>query len=598
MSDSPAPSSLTPAPEPQTEFILKCDHCGAWREVDDGPQLGEIHDGCNVGAWRLYHRNGVWSFLNVLAQSRPLAARSALPAPAPEPTRTWVCKACGFIATPHTWCTGNDNGKHTPSDDASSTPSGPASDATAPPSNEDCVAGSCSCFGVCARVLAAQPASSDPPCPRSIPELDQRGVRNAVYCNCFDPECGYPHGANRLGWTLPPQAASGAPGGAAMEEQEQDDLPKTANGQLGSRASREAPGAPARAATADTIFVPGAWRYQKGLDGWYIVVGDEVADRPEDRYTSRILDALADALAGLAARTGEPIEEPQWLTEIREFYKAEDAPTMGPFRHHHEAVHRLLAHIATLSGETGEREAPTGSCLICGLDREFAVWVDRSLTAGRPIGVCARCRDARHVVSGGATPNTPRTGAELLAATDRVMQHYLGDDAPAYGDARFAIDCALQFEDRAKAAETRLASLTTDRDALAEWRDAILGTLEAKPEFHAAEWGGDKRGWGFVFEFINWLYRDRTALAARLHEAEQRATELRRVGAQLSNIAFNLAQGSKLDDGVRISLRIAYERWDDTTKTHAIDAALRASPLPEAGGATPNLGVPSSPAGR
>jgi hypothetical protein len=35
-----------------------------------------------------------------------------------------------------------------------------------------------------------------------------------------------------------------------------------------------------------------------------------------------------------------------------------------------------------------------------------------------------------------------------MAALDRIMQHYLGEDAPEYGDARFVVDYALSLEDR------------------------------------------------------------------------------------------------------------------------------------------------------
>ncbi len=63
---------------------------------------------------------------------------------------------------------------------------------------------------------------------------------------------------------------------------------------------------------------------------------------------------------------------------------------------------------------------------------------------------------------------------------------------------------------------------------LTEWRDSVLSALKAKPEFVAAEWAGDKQGWGFVFEFINWLYRDRadkTVALAKLRDAAKMAAK-------------------------------------------------------------------------
>ena len=87
----PPASAPAATPEPErTEFVLICDHCGARREIDDGPRLGEIHTGCNVGAFRLHRREtGAWSFLNVLAQSlRPAA-------PTGEEAETLLRRALG-----------------------------------------------------------------------------------------------------------------------------------------------------------------------------------------------------------------------------------------------------------------------------------------------------------------------------------------------------------------------------------------------------------------------------------------------------------------------------------------------------------------------
>ncbi len=41
----------------------------------------------------------------------------------------------------------------------------------------------------------------------------------------------------------------------------------------------------------------------------------------------------------------------------------------------------------------------------------------------------------------------------------------------------------------------------------AEWKKSILGLVKTFPEFNDYEWGGDKEGWGFVFELIKDLHK-------------------------------------------------------------------------------------------
>lgn len=102
---------------------------------------------------------------------------------------------------------------------------------------------------------------------------------------------------------------------------------------------------------------------------------------------------------------------------------------------------------ATPPEATREADAPSGSCLVCGHLREFAVWHETAPGQPSGAGVCKRCRDARHVISGGAVLyKTERTHEEFMAALARVLEHYLGDGAPEYGDARFLCDYALTVE--------------------------------------------------------------------------------------------------------------------------------------------------------
>ncbi len=50
---------------------------------------------------------------------------------------------------------------------------------------------------------------------------------------------------------------------------------------------------------------------------------------------------------------------------------------------------------------------------------------------------------------------------------------------------------------------------------LAKWKEAVLNQVKRIPEYETGEWGGDKEGWGFVFELIGWQTRE----VAKLREA-------------------------------------------------------------------------------
>lgn len=79
-------------------------------------------------------------------------------------------------------------------------------------------------------------------------------------------------------------------------------------------------------------------------------------------------------------------------------------------------------------------------CLVCTLDRRWGIFDTRTGAT-----VCTRCRDARHVISVGGK-RLPFTREEMLAAGDRIMSHYTGEDAPDYGDARYLFDYCLHQE--------------------------------------------------------------------------------------------------------------------------------------------------------
>lgn len=44
----------------------------------------------------------------------------------------------------------------------------------------------------------------------------------------------------------------------------------------------------------------------------------------------------------------------------------------------------------------------------------------------------------------------------------------------------------------------------------------MSSAVKTIPEFHSGKWAGDKEGWGFHFELINWLRRQREAAESEL----------------------------------------------------------------------------------
>lgn len=62
--------------------------------------------------------------------------------------------------------------------------------------------------------------------------------------------------------------------------------------------------------------------------------------------------------------------------------------------------------------------------------------------------------------------------------------------------------------------------LRGERDALKEWRDCVSGAIKQIPEFAAGSWYGDKEGWGFHFEMVNHVRRERDALKSELATAK------------------------------------------------------------------------------
>jgi len=54
-----------------------------------------------------------------------------------------------------------------------------------------------------------------------------------------------------------------------------------------------------------------------------------------------------------------------------------------------------------------------------------------------------------------------------------------------------------------------------------EWRDSIVGLLKTFPEFDEMEWSGDKKSWGFCFELIKFIHKERKELMDLMGQGEK-----------------------------------------------------------------------------
>jgi hypothetical protein len=70
-----------------------------------------------------------------------------------------------------------------------------------------------------------------------------------------------------------------------------------------------------------------------------------------------------------------------------------------------------------------------------------------------------------------------------------------------------------------------MAELVAEVERLKEWRDSVSSAVKSAPEFHSGHWAGDKEGWGFHFEFIRWLIRERAELVARVVALEEEVAD-------------------------------------------------------------------------
>lgn len=53
-------------------------------------------------------------------------------------------------------------------------------------------------------------------------------------------------------------------------------------------------------------------------------------------------------------------------------------------------------------------------------------------------------------------------------------------------------------------------------EELREWKHHVLNAMKTIHEWHSGDWAGDKEGWGFNFEVINWMRRKITTTMAEV----------------------------------------------------------------------------------
>jgi rubrerythrin len=88
-------------------------------------------------------------------------------------------------------------------------------------------------------------------------------------------------------------------------------------------------------------------------------------------------------------------------------------------------------------------------------------------------------------------------------------------------------------------------------ERLSEWKDAVLGIVKRIPEYETGEWGGDKEGWGFVFELVKWQTAELKKLQAIVKSAAEGEEETDGAGGKGSAVA---SRAVLMDDGGHVGL--------------------------------------------
>ena len=151
-------------------------------------------------------------------------------------------------------------------------------------------------------------------------------------------------------------------------------------------------------------------------------------------------------------------------------------------------------------------------------------------------GKCTAERDALRVRLAeveGENEQLKQTGPLWLAHAIAVMHECvdLTDPRDPVGAAltragleRVPVQARIDYDD-----------LLVERDAakaecarLKDWRNNISNVIKTAPEFAPGQWAGDKEGWGYHFEIVAYVLRDRRLLAAEvtnLQDSLKRSTE-------------------------------------------------------------------------
>lgn len=77
-----------------------------------------------------------------------------------------------------------------------------------------------------------------------------------------------------------------------------------------------------------------------------------------------------------------------------------------------------------------------------------------------------------------------------------------------------------------RAALQREQEMAKEIGRLREWRDSVSSAIKTIPEFHLPDaWHGDREGWGFHFEMVNYCRRQREAAERELSTLRARTEQ-------------------------------------------------------------------------
>jgi len=101
--------------------------------------------------------------------------------------------------------------------------------------------------------------------------------------------------------------------------------------------------------------------------------------------------------------------------------------------------------------------------------------------------------------------------------------------------------------------EERLARSSEENGRLKDWRDNISKLIKGRPEFSIDHWHGDKEGWGYHFEVIAHVFRERDSFKAK---SESLADELAKSSTEIESLKEALARVERERDEAEEELAI------------------------------------------